>query len=136
MGVRRKAREVALQALYRMEITGDPSAAGLELCWQHFEAPIEARKFAVELYRGVIAERERIDELLADAAENWSLPRLSRVDLNILRIGVHELLAGTPTPIVVNEAIEIGRRYGSEDSPQFVNGILDHVAGTLPAHVR
>ena len=131
MGVRRKGREIALQALYRMEITGDESAAGLDVLWEHFEAPIEARSFATDLIRGVIAERGRIDELLAGALENWSLGRLSRVDVNVLRIGAYELIAGTPTPIVLNEAIEIARRYGSDDSSQFVNGILDHVAGAL-----
>ncbi len=131
MGIRRKGREIALQALYRMEITGDESASGLSLMWEHFEAAIEARSFASEIVRGVVAERSRIDELLAGALEHWKIGRLSRVDLNVLRIGAYELLSGTPTPIVLNEAVEIARRFGSEDSSQFVNGILDHVAGAL-----
>ncbi|MGH7855969.1 MAG: transcription antitermination factor NusB [Candidatus Binatia bacterium] len=132
-GPRRRGREIALQALYRMEITGDESGEGTELLWQHFEAPPDARQFAVELVRGVVEQRERIDHLINDAVENWNLARLSRVDLNILRIGAYELLATReiPTSVVLDEAIEIARRYGSDDSSQFVNGVLDSVAGTL-----
>jgi N utilization substance protein B len=133
MGTRRKGREIALQALYRTEMTGDESGEGMELLWQHFEAPVDARRFGMELVRGVTEERERIDALLTDAAENWSLSRLSRVDLNILRIGVHELLhpEGASTAVVIDEAIEIARLYGSDESAHFVNGILDAVAGKL-----
>jgi len=132
MGTRRKAREMALQALYRVEITGDESPEGLELLWQHFEAPLEARSFAKELLRGVIEKREEIDRLIREAVEHWSFERLSRVDLNVLRVSVLELLeGGTPTRIVLNEAIEIARRFGGDDAAQFVNGILDHVAGVL-----
>ncbi|MGH7818521.1 MAG: transcription antitermination factor NusB [Candidatus Binatia bacterium] len=133
MGERRKGREIALQALYRMEITGDESGEGTELLWEHFEAPPEARRFAVELVRGVVDHRSRIDALIDDAVENWNIARLSRVDLNILRVGAYELLVTReiPTSVVLDEAIEIARRYGSDDSSQFVNGVLDHIAGVL-----
>jgi N utilization substance protein B len=130
---------MALQALYRMEITGDESGEGTERLWKHFEgASEEARRFAAELVRGVIDERERIDELLAEATENWSLGRLSRVDLNILRIGAHEMLrvGSLPTSVVINEAIEIARRYGTVETGQFVNGILDRIAGMLGVRDR
>lgn len=134
MTSRRQSREIALQALYRIELTGDSSPEALELLWQHFEAPIDARGFAVELVHGVLADREAIDRLLAEAAENWSLSRLSRVDLNVLRLAAHELLLRderVPTRVILDEAIEIARRYGGEDSAQFVNGVLDCVAGHL-----
>jgi len=134
MTSRRQSREIALQALYRIELTGDTSPEALELLWQHFEAPIDARSFAVELVHGVLADREAIDRLLAEAAENWSLSRLSRVDLNVLRLAAHELLLRderVPTRVILDEAIEIARRYGGEDSAQFVNGVLDCVAGHL-----
>ncbi len=134
MASRRQSREIALQALYRIELTGDTSPEALELLWQHFEAPIDARGFAVELVHGVLADREAIDRLLAEAAENWSLSRLSRVDLNVLRLAAHELLLRderVPTRVILDEAIEIARRYGGEDSAQFVNGVLDCVAGHL-----
>jgi N utilization substance protein B len=139
MSVRREGRELALQALYRIELTGDSSPAAAELLWQHFEAPLFARGFALELVDRVLAERGRIDELIADAAENWSLGRISRVDLNILRIAACELLSVTnrvPTSVVIDEAIEIARRYGGEESSEFVNGVLDHIAGRLGVRDR
>src|SRR5437016_5487808 len=71
MATRRQSREIALQALYRIELTGDASPEALELLWQHFEAPLDARGFALSLVHGVLAQREAIDQLLADAAENW-----------------------------------------------------------------
>jgi len=137
MGVRRQGREIALQALYRMEMTGDESSsAGLAFLWEHFEAPPAGRGFAEELSQGVQRERSRIDELLAGALENWSLARLSRVDLTVLRIATYELLhrdEHVPTEVVIDEAIEIARRFGGEESSQFVNGVLDQVAGALGA---
>ena len=139
MGARRQSREIALQALYRVELTGDTSPEALERLWQHFEAPIEARAFALELIDGVLAEREAIDRMLADAAEHWSLGRLSRVDLNVLRIAAYELLRRderAPTSVVIDEAIEIARRFGGEESSQFVNGILDEIAGRLGVRER
>lgn len=134
MGVRRQGREIALQALYRMEMTGDESPSSLALLWEHFEAPASGRRFAEELLRGVQADRPRIDQLLADAAENWRLGRLSRVDLNVLRIATYELLHGderVPTRVVIDEAIEIARRFGGEESSSFVNGVLDQIAAAL-----
>lgn len=125
---------MALQALYRSEVTGDASPDAIEVMWQHFEAPLGARGFAADLVHGVLARREEIDRLLDDAAENWSLTRLSRVDLNVLRIAVYELMQrdeGVPTSVVLDEAIEIARRYGGEDSSQFANGVLDRIATVL-----
>lgn len=139
MAARRQGREIALQALYRVELAGDESPEALELLWKHFETPLEARGFAVELVQGVLAERERIDALIADAAENWSLSRLSRVDLNLLRLATYELLQRderVPTSVILDEAIEIARRYGGEESSQFVNGVLDQIAGRLGVRER
>jgi N utilization substance protein B len=139
MGARRHGREIALQALYRVELTGDRSPEPLELLWEHFEAPLDARGFALELVHGVLERRDTIDGLLTDAAENWSLARLSRVDLNILRVAVFELLEQgerVPTSVVIDEAVEIARRYGGEQSSQFVNGVLDEIAGRLGVRDR
>src|SRR5262249_17839340 len=91
MGARRQSREIALQALYRIEVTGDSSTAALDHPLHNYEAPIEARGYALELIDGVNAEREAIDRMLAAATEHWSLGRLSRVDLNVLRIAAYEL---------------------------------------------
>lgn len=133
MGSRRKGRELAVQALYRMEVTGDVAGAGTNEMFEHFDASAEARAFASELVLGVTAERDAIDLRLGEALENWSIARLSRVDVNVLRIGVLELLrAGdVPTSVVLDEAIEIARRFGGEEAAEFVNGVLDAVAGNL-----
>ena len=139
MGPRRHGREIALQALYRAELTGDASPQATELLWEHFQSPLDARGFAIELVQGVLAEREHIDRLLEDAAEHWSLSRISRVDLNVLRIATYELLQRNehvPASVVMNEAIEIARRYGGEESSQFVNGLLDQIAGRLGVRER
>jgi len=139
MGDRRIARELALQALYKLDMLGETAAPGeLGLFWEHFVPEGVSRggqseQFARELVAGVGANRVRIDELIAAAAEHWRLPRLSRVDLNVLRLATFELLARPeiPAAVTLNEAIEIARRYGSEDSSGFVNGVLDHIAGVL-----
>jgi N utilization substance protein B len=136
VGSRREAREVALQALYLLDVAaaGDP-ASDLKLFWEHFEHGREDRGFARELVEGVQAHRERIDALIGDTAWHWRLARLSRVDLNLLRLATFELLAcpDIPASVTINEAIEIARRFGSEDSAAFVNGILDAIATVLGA---
>jgi len=89
--------------------------------------------FARELVEGVRARRERIDALIAASAEHWRLPRLSRVDLSVLRLATFELVGRPEIPhsVTLNEAVEIARRFGSEESPAFVNGVLDHIARQL-----
>src|SRR5438093_788074 len=106
---------------------------GLALFWSHFDAAPEAQAFAGELVNGVREHRERIDALIAASAEHWRLPRLSRVDLNLLRLATFELLGrpDIPASVTIDEAIEIARRFGSEDSAAFVNGVLDHIAEVL-----
>jgi N utilization substance protein B len=144
MGDRRIARELALQALYELDMLGEGGPAGaLALFWEHFGPDDVARggegeRFARELVEGVQSHRSRIDELIAEAAQHWRLPRLSRVDLNVLRLATYELLARPeiPAAVTMNEAIEIARRFGSEDSPAFVNGVLDHIAGALGVRAR
>lgn len=135
MGVRRKGRELALQALYQLDVTGDTSQEALRHFWDQCEARPEAREFAVELVTGVIRRREEIDRLIEEVSEHWRLERLSRVDLNVIRIAVYELLAcpNLPREVVIDEAIEVARRFGSEESAGFVNGVLDPVARRLAA---
>ena len=134
MGSRREARELALQALYQLDATAEEERApSLALFWTHFEEPAEVQGFARELVEGVRANHERIDTLIGESAEHWRLSRLSRVDLNLLRLATFELLArpDIPVSVTLNEAIEIARRFGSENSAGFVNGVLDHIAGVL-----
>ena len=137
---RRRGRELALQALYQMDVAGGEARGASEL-WRHFDeadrsaAPEDAREFANELVAGVLGSRERIDDLITTAAEHWRLERLSQVDRNILRIGAYELLCrlDVPTSVAINEAIEIAKRFGSDESATFVNGVLDHIAGEVGA---
>jgi N utilization substance protein B len=134
MGTRRDARELALQALYQIDVTAEGDRErGLALFWRHFDGRDDVKAFAGELVEGVRAHQERIDALIAESAEHWRLPRLSRVDLNLLRLATFELLArpDIPASVTMNEAIEIARRFGSEDSAAFVNGVLDRVATVL-----
>lgn len=132
MGSRRKGRELALQALYQLDITNDYSERALLGLWEGFEAGPRARQFGMRLVRGVLEQREEIDRIVADTSEHWRLERLSRVDLNAIRIAVFELThEALPVEVAINEAIEVARRFGSEESASFVNGVLDQVAGRL-----
>lgn len=132
MGIRRKGRELALQALYQIEITGDTSPAALDLFLSHFEGSAKAREFARRLVSGVITHSEEIDRLIAQCADNWKLSRMAKVDLTILRISTYELLfcPDIPVSVSMDEAIEIAKRYGSDDSAPFINGVLDQIAVT------
>lgn len=132
MGLRRRSRELALQALYQIEMTGDTSPASLDLFWSHFEGSAKAREFAHRLVFGVVMHRVEIDSLIEQSADHWKLTRMPRVDLNILRLATYELLCcpDIPLNVSIDEAIEIGKRYGTADSPNFINGVLDHVAAS------
>ncbi|MBI1818045.1 MAG: transcription antitermination factor NusB [Deltaproteobacteria bacterium] len=133
MGMRRKGRELALQALYQQEITGEVSENSLRGFWLSSDATEPVKAFALSLVEGVVGRRAEIDALVDKAAANWRLDRLSKVDLNVLRLATYELLGTPEVPpsVVINEAIEIVRRFGSEESAVFVNGVLDQVATQL-----
>ncbi|MCW5891909.1 MAG: transcription antitermination factor NusB [bacterium] len=138
MGSRRAARELALQALYQEDMLGDDAQSGraLSLFWRHFEHEnAEVQRFARELVEGVREHLAEVDALVAASSEHWKLPRLSKVDLNLLRLATWEMIGRPeiPTPVTINEAVEIARRFGSEESPAFVNGVLDQVAQQLAA---
>jgi N utilization substance protein B len=130
MGIRRNGRELALQALYQTEVTGDTSAKALEMFLSHFEGSGQAKDFARRLISGVMEHQAEIDRAIERSAENWKLGRMAKVDLVILRMATYELLfcPDIPMNVSLNEAIEIGKRYGSDDSPTFINGVLDRVA--------
>jgi transcription antitermination protein NusB len=130
MGNRRKGRELALQALYQIEITGDASDAAVELFLSHFEGSAEAKEFARRLVSGVVSQREEIDRRIQRSADHWKLLRMAKVDLVILRVATYELIycPDIPLNVSLDEAIEIGKRFGSDDSATFINGVLDQVA--------
>lgn len=133
MSSRRKGRELALQALYQMEINGDVSERALHGFWESFESSLQGKELALRLIHGVLDSKQQLDDLIGAACEHWRLERLSRVDVNIIRIAVYELTTppALPVEIAINEAIEIARRFGTEQSAAFVNGVLDQVARRL-----
>lgn len=130
MGNRRKGRELALQALYQIEITGDASMAAVDLFLNHFEGNPEAKQFARRLVSGVISQRMEIDGIIQRCTEHWKLMRLAKVDLVILRMATYELVfcPDIPLNVSLDEAIEIGKRFSTDDSANFINGVLDQVA--------
>ena len=130
MGIRRKGRELALQALYQIEITGDASAAAVDLFLSHFEGSAQAKEFARRLVSGVVSQRPDIDRLIEKCSENWKLMRIAKVDLLILRMAAYELIfcPDIPLNVSLDEAIEMGKRFGTGDSGSFINGVLDQLA--------
>jgi len=132
---RTKSRERAVQALYQLDVAAADLDEALGRFWRSFE-PVEreVREMAEELVRGVAAHRREIDDAIEGASVNWRLDRMAKVDRNVLRLATHELLhrPDVPVKVVINEAIELGKKYGSESSGAFVNGVLDRIAGTLP----
>jgi N utilization substance protein B len=128
--IRRKGRELALQALYQIEITGDTSVSAVDLFLSHFEGNVAAKEFARQLVSGVVSQGVEIDRRIAQCTEHWKLGRLAKVDLVLLRMGTYELIfcPDIPANVSLDEAIEIAKRFGTGDSPAFINGVLDQVA--------
>jgi len=124
---RRKAREIALQVLYSLNFVNIDAQDALELFWGNFTAPKTAKEFASFLVQGTCEHKEELDKLIADCSDNWSLGRMSRVDINILRLAVFEFLYcdDIPSKVTLNEAVDLGKTFGSENSGSFINGILD-----------
>lgn len=126
---RSRARAIVLQALFRADFDADSDVAADDAFLnRRLLKNKELVEFAVDLLRGVLDKREEIDKLLAEKAANWSLSRMAATDRNVLRLGAYELLyTDTPRPVVINESVELARRFGSAQSAQFVNGILDQI---------
>lgn len=126
---RRKARELALKALYMFDMQGEADPESVRDFWMEQRTPPELSSHADNLVRGVLDNKGRIDELIARASEHWRLERMSRVDRNILRVAVYEMLCEPDVPgqVSIDEAVEIAKRYGDTGSPAFVNGILDRI---------
>jgi len=129
-GTRRKGRELALQALYQIEITGDSSVSAVEHFLRHFEGSAQAKEFARRLVSGVVSQHAEIDRMIEACTENWKLARLAKVDLVILRMATYELVhcPDIPSSVSLDEAIEIAKRFGSAESANFINGVLDQLA--------
>jgi len=129
MDVRRKAREMALQALYAMDLMGRWDEAVSEALHEKERWPSSANH-AQKILTGVLEHREPIDEAIGGHADHWSVSRMNLIDRNILRIAAYELLYcdDIPMKVSINEAIELGKSYGTRETTRFLNGILDRIA--------
>jgi N utilization substance protein B len=131
---RRRSREAALQVLYAIDVAGAREVAddAFETAAAHFDVPEASRSFAEELVKGVVAKRDELDARVATHATHWRISRMAAVDRNVLRLATYELCnTDTPTPVVIDEAVRLARRFGEDRSPAFVNGILDAIARTV-----
>jgi len=133
-GTRRKSRELAMQMLFQGDLGKQtPEQVGKTFWVASEELDGDVRGFAQDLYRVATMRAEEIDELITQHLVNWRLERMPGVDRNVLRLAVAEMLGfkGTPFPIIINEALEIARRYSAPESVSFLNGVLDALAKDL-----
>ncbi|WDP92666.1 MAG: transcription antitermination factor NusB [Desulfobacter sp.] len=131
MGNRRKSRELALQALFFLDVNGADPETGIEaFCTEHEgEISEEVKPFFLELVNGALADQDEIDRLLNKWAKNWKISRMPVVDRNIMRLAVFEMIRrpDIPASVSINEAVEIGKKFGTRDSGPFINGVLDRI---------
>ncbi len=129
MGFRRKGREYALQILFQLDVSANDPEVAIPLFWKRREVLESVRTFAEKIVFGVLENSDKLDSIISSSAEHWRLNRMAIVDRNVLRMALYEFLWELETPLVViiDEAIEIAKKYGSEESGAFINGILDAV---------
>lgn len=130
MGNRRKSRELTLQALYQAEVSGTEPLAQFALFCENFQVSPKVIPQAQELLEGISAHAAEIDAIISRYAKNWRVGRMSIIDRNLIRLGVYEVLFrdDVPATVAINEAIEIAKRYSTDDAPAFINGILDAIS--------
>lgn len=133
MGTRRKARELALQMLFQADLGRQQPDQVRKTFWaERSQVEVDARAFTEDLFRTASERAEEINALISRHAEHWRMERMATVDRNILRTAVAEFLAmETPKPVVINEALEIARRFSAPESVHFINGVLDSIARDL-----
>ena len=132
--IRRRARELAMQAMYQSEISGETVEEAFLALKENFQANKRAIPYALELMAGVKESQVEIDQLISEHSKNWRLERMAVVDRNILRVAVFEFLKkqqDVPASVVINEALEVAVRYSDEDASPFINGILDSMKNAL-----
>ena len=135
MGARHSGREAALQMLFQIEASGTTADDAIELYWRSFAADSdpEGRAYADACVRGVAGAGAALDEQIAAASQNWRVERMARVDRNVLRLGTWELghMVDVPRAVVLDEAVELAKSFGTDDSSAFINGVLNKVADAL-----
>ena len=129
MGARRKARELALQMLFQHDMSGNQPDMILSTFEELQKSKPNTREFATKIFRGTVDNLTKIDDMIQAQADNWRLSRMAVVDRNIIRMSVYEFLHETDTPklVIIDEAIEIAKKFGTQKSSQFINGILDGI---------
>jgi transcription antitermination protein NusB len=126
MTLRRKSREFALQMLFQWDMTRQDPKRLEKTFWKSARAEDSTRKFANQLFEDAVAQAAEMDALVSRLSENWQLDRLATVDRGILRLAISELRLGTAPPkVVIDEALELAKKFSSAESPAFLNGILD-----------
>lgn len=145
MGVRRRAREHSLQFLYQVDLLKSSSERididkQINLYWANKDKQPEREviDFSNRINAGTAENLDAVDEIISKYSKNWKLSRISKIDMNILRIAVYELLfiKDVPAKVVINEAIEIAKKYGTEESGSFINGILDNISKSIKKEVK
>ena len=129
MGKRRKSRELAVKVLFHIEYNHDNPKEAFDLVYEHFSQGTPAIPFSKGLVFGVCENKKVLDKVISQASRNWKITRMSQVDKSILRIAVFEILfmEEIPPRVSIDEAVELGKKYGSEDSSRFINGVLDNI---------
>jgi len=135
MGTRRKARELAMQALFYMDMRRDFSEETFGRFCDNFAPKPDVRPFFLRLVHGVLRSQTELDPLIERFSENWSLGRMSGVDRNVMRIAVYEMVCcrDIPAKVSINEAVDIGKKFGTEESGAFINGIVDSIRAAVEA---
>lgn len=130
MSARSNGREAALQMLFAIDVAGHDDGGVIRDFWREFPGDAEGRPYADELVRGVCGDPKSLDDLITQASQNWRLERMSRIDRNILRLGTWELRhkEDIPVAVIIDEAVELAKKYGNENSSSFINGVLNRVA--------
>ena len=133
MGRRRRSRELAVQVLFQLEYNTEEPDVSFNLVCDNFDSPKQIRPFALKLVLGVCEHRDALDNLIRGASENWRLERMPFLDRSILRLAIYEMIfvEDVPPKVSIDEAVEMGKKFGSKDSGGFLNGVLDKVYKTL-----
>lgn len=119
--------------LFEIDATGKSAESAIMHYWATLASSVEGKEFANQIVRGVMNDLEKIDAMIRGVSRNWRLERMARVDRNVIRLATYELIAfeDIPRRVTLNEAVELAKRYGSENSASFVNGVLDRLASDL-----
>ena len=138
MGIRRSGRIIAFQSIYRFTITQESIKEILDFSWCNREYDKDVKVFARDMIIGVIENLEFIDKIIINYLENWQFERVSLVDKAILRLGVYSLKyqKDIPPKVTINEAVDIAKKFGTQDSYRFINGILDSINKDLAAEAQ